>query len=47
MLVFSVNRTFTAQVAGFGSGRKHRIGRGQVLDTVTARLKRIREQIRK
>ena len=45
--VFYVNRTFTDQVAGFGSGRKHSIGRGQMLDSITARLKRIREQIRK
>jgi len=31
--------------SGFGSGRKHRIGRGQMLDSVTARLKSIREQM--
>jgi hypothetical protein len=44
-LVFYVNRTVTDQVAGFGSGMKHSIGRGQMLDSVTARLKRIREQL--
>jgi hypothetical protein len=40
-LVFYVNRTFTDQVAGFGSGLKHNIGRGQMLDDVTEKLKRL------
>jgi hypothetical protein len=31
--------------SGFGSGRKPRIGRGQMLDSVTARLESIREQM--
>jgi hypothetical protein len=42
-LVFYVNRTFTDQVAGFGSGLKHNIGRGQMLDDVTDKLKRLRD----
>lgn len=46
-LVFYVNRTFTDQVAGFGSGLKHGIGRGQMLSAVEANLKRIREQLQK
>ena len=46
-IVFYVNRTFTDQVAGFGSGMKHSIGRGQMLDEVVANLKRVREQLRK
>jgi hypothetical protein len=45
-LVCYVNRTCTDQAAGFGSGRKHRSGRGQMLDAVTARLQRVREQMR-
>ena len=31
--------------SGFGNGRKHSLGRGQMLDSVTARLKSIREQM--
>ncbi len=46
-LVFYVNRSFTDQVAGFGSGMKHGIGRGQMLAEVAANLKRIREQLQK
>jgi hypothetical protein len=46
-IVFYVNRTFTDQVAGFGSGLKHSIGRGQMLDEVVANLTRIREQLQK
>jgi hypothetical protein len=46
-LVFYVNRTFTDQVAGWGSGMKHSIGRGQMLDEVATNLKRIREQLQK
>jgi len=46
-LVFYVNRTFTDQVAGFGSGMKHSIGRGRMLSEVAANLKRIREQLQK
>lgn len=46
-LVFYVNRTFTDQVAGFGSGMKHGIGRGQMLSAVAASLTRIRAQLQK
>jgi len=46
-LVFYVNRTFTDQVAGFASGMKHSIGRGQMLDAVAASLTRIRAQLQK
>jgi hypothetical protein len=42
-LIFYVNRTFTDQVAGFGSGLKHNIGRGQMLSDVTDKLKHLRE----
>ena len=34
-------------LAGFGSGLKHSIGRGQMLGEVTADLKRVREQHQK
>src|SRR5258706_10496951 len=46
-LVFYVNRTFTDQVAGWGSGLKHSIGRSQMLSSVEASLTRIREQLQK
>ena len=46
-LVFYVNRTFTDQVAGFGSGLKHGIGRGRMLSEVATNLKRIRDQLQK
>jgi transcriptional regulator with XRE-family HTH domain len=46
-LVFYVNRTFTDQVAGFGSGMKHSIGRGRMLDEVAGNLKRIRDQLQR
>ena len=46
-LVFYVNRSFTDQVAGFASGMKHGIGRGQMLSEVAANLKRIRDQLPK
>jgi hypothetical protein len=46
-LVFHVNRTFTDQVAGFGSGMKHSIGRAQMLDEIEANLKRARDQFQK
>jgi len=39
-LVFYINRTFTDQVAGFASGAKHGIGRGQMLSEVATKLKR-------
>ena len=37
LLIYS-NRTYTEQVAGFGSGARHRIGRGMLIDTVTTML---------
>jgi hypothetical protein len=43
--VFYINRTFTDQVAGFGSGMKHGIGREQMLSEVTANLIRIRAEL--
>ena len=46
-LVFYMNRTFTDQVAGFGGGLKHGIGRGQMLAAVAADLQRIRTQLQK
>lgn len=46
-LVFYVNRTFTDQVAGLGSGMKHGIGRKQMLSEVAANLKRIRQELQK
>ena len=46
-MVFYVNRTFTDQVAGFGSGMKHSIGRSQMLSAVEATLTRVREQLQK
>jgi len=46
-IVFYVNRTFTGQVAGFGSGLKHSIGRDQMLDEVTASLQSAREKLSK
>ena len=46
-LVFYVNRTFTDQVAGFGCGLKHNIGRGQMLDDVINKLKKLRDELHK
>jgi hypothetical protein len=46
-LVFYVNRTFTDQVAGWMSSMKHSIGRGQMLDEVTASLQSARQQLQK
>ena len=46
-VVFYVNRTFTDQVAGMGSGLKHNIGRGQMLSEVKANLERVRQQLQK
>jgi hypothetical protein len=46
-MVFYVNRTFTDQVAGWGSSLKHSIGRGQMLDEVAASLKNARQQLQK
>jgi hypothetical protein len=46
-LMFYTSRIFTDQVAGFGSGLKHGIGRGRMLAKVAANLKRDREQLKK
>jgi hypothetical protein len=46
-MVFYVNRTFTDQVAGFGSSMKHGIGRSQMLSEVAANLQRVRDQLQK
>lgn len=46
-LVFFENRTFTDQVAGFSSGLRHSIGRKQMLSTVAANLKGIRDRLPK
>jgi hypothetical protein len=45
-IVFYVNRTFTDQVAGFGSGMKHSIGRGQMLSEVVSNLQKVREKLK-
>jgi len=45
-MVFYVNRTFTDQVAGFGSGLKHSIGRGQMLSQVEEQLRGVREKLK-
>jgi len=46
-LMFYVSRLFTDQVAGFGSGLKHGMGRGRMLAKVAANLKRDRDQLKK
>ena len=46
-MVFYVNRTFTDQVAGWGSSLKHSIGRSQMLDSVVASLQSARERLQK
>jgi hypothetical protein len=46
-LVFYVNRLFTDRVAGTGTGLKHLIGRGRMLNELSAKLKRVREQLAK
>ena len=46
-IVFYVNRTFTDQVAGWGSSLKHSIGRGQMLDSVVASLQTARQKLQK
>ena len=46
-LMFYVSRIFTDQVAGFGSGLKHILGRRRMLAKVAANLKRDREQVKK
>jgi hypothetical protein len=44
-LVIYSNRTYTDQVAGFGSGARHRIGRGILVKTVTEMLASVRSQL--
>jgi hypothetical protein len=46
-LMFYVTRIFTDRVAGFGSSLKHIMGRGRMLATVAANLKRDRGQLEK
>ena len=41
-IVFYSNRTFTDQVAGFASGMKHSIGRGQMRDEIVKGFQEIR-----
>jgi hypothetical protein len=45
-IVFYVNRTFTDQVAGFGSGVKHSIGRRQMLSEVATKLQELRGKLK-
>lgn len=42
-LVFYANRNFTDQVAGFGSGLKHSIGRDQMRGEIVSRLNNLRK----
>ncbi len=44
-LVLYLNRTFTDQVAGVGSGVRHRIGRGMLVDEVSAMLAEARTEL--
>ncbi|GAB4262110.1 MAG: hypothetical protein Kow0065_12780 [Methylomicrobium sp.] len=46
-LVFYGNRTFTDQVAGFGSGVKHSIGREQMRGEIVKRLTNLRKLLNK
>jgi hypothetical protein len=41
-VVFYSNHTSTDQVAGFGSGMRHSIGRGQMRDEIVKSFERIR-----
>jgi hypothetical protein len=41
-LVFYTNRTFTDQVAGFGSGTKHKVGRKMMLGEVEKLFQAVR-----
>jgi hypothetical protein len=45
-VVFYRNRTSTDQVAGFGAGMRHKIGRGMMRDTILERFKNIRDQLK-
>lgn len=42
-LVFYANRSFTDQVAGFGSGLKHSVGREQMRGEIVSRLNNLRK----
>lgn len=44
-LVVYTNRTFTDQVAGFGSSARHRIGRGMLVDEVSTFFEALRKEI--
>lgn len=46
-IMFYRNRTSTDQVAGFGSGLKHGIGRGQMADTIVKDFKALRKVLEK
>jgi len=46
-LVFYANRTFTDQVAGFGSGLKHSIGQKQAKSEITKLLKNLHSILKK
>jgi hypothetical protein len=45
VIVFYLNRTFTDQVAGFGSSLAHKIGRGRVADAVKERFEAMRAEL--
>jgi cold shock CspA family protein len=45
-LVFYANRTFTDQVAGFGSSLKHSIGQKQAQSEMTKQLKNLRKSVK-
>lgn len=42
VMVFYLHRTFTDKVSGWGSGLKHRIGRGRVLDAIVKTFEKLR-----
>lgn len=44
-LVVYTNRTFTDQVAGFGSSARHRIGRGMLVDEVSTFFEALRKEV--
>ena len=46
-LVFYANRTFTDQVAGFGSGLKHSIGQKQAKSEISKLLKNLHSILKK
>ena len=46
-LVLSINRLFTDQVTGFGSGLKKKIGRRQVVEAMAEHFEELREELEK